>query len=166
MVVFTGIGIALFFFDDLTPGSMAGNMLGILSGIFLAFMFVVVSLSGENDSFRLSGILLAHCFTGVIGAASIPFIGFATTSRELLFVVILGIFQLGIPYILYGLASRHCSPLACSLIGTLEPLLNPVWVLLFYGEVPGRAALVGAVIVIGAISVWLVSSGKGSSKQN
>lgn len=166
VVVFTGIGIALFFFDDLTPGSMAGNMLGILSGIFLAFMFVVVSLSGENDSFRLSGILLAHCFTGVIGAASIPFIGFATTSRELLFVVILGIFQLGIPYILYGLASRHCSPLACSLIGTLEPLLNPVWVLLFYGEVPGRAALVGAVIVIGAISVWLVSSGKGSSKQN
>jgi len=64
-----------------------------------------------------------------------------------------------------ALASRHCSPLACSLIGTLEPLLNPVWVLLFYGEVPGRAALAGAVIVIGAISIWLLSSGKSASNQ-
>ena len=47
----------------------------------------------------------------------------------------------------------------------LEPLLNPVWELLFYGEVPGRAALVGAAIVLGAISAWLVSSGKATSNQ-
>ena len=160
VVLFTGIGIALFFFDELSPGSLTGNLLGILAGIFLALMFVSVGLAAEDDSVRMSGILLAHFFTAVIGTGSLFFTDFSTTGQEVLFVVILGIFQLGIPYVLYALASRHCSPLACSLIGTLEPLLNPVWVLLFYGEVPGRAALVGAVIVLGAISAWLVSSGK------
>ena len=165
VVLFTGIGIALFFFDELSPGSLTGNLLGILAGIFLALMFVSVGLAAEDDSVRMSGILLAHFFTAVIGSGSLFFTDFSTTGQEVLFVVILGIFQLGIPYVLYALASRHCSPLACSLIGTLEPLLNPVWVLLFYGEVPGRAALVGAVIVLGAISAWLVSSGKGTSNQ-
>ena len=165
VVLFTGIGIALFFFDELSPGSLTGNLLGILAGIFLALMFVSVGLAAEDDSVRMSGILLAHFFTAVIGTGSLLFTDFSTTGKEVLFVVILGIFQLGIPYVLYALASRHCSPLACSLIGTLEPLLNPVWVLLFYGEVPGRAALVGAVIVLGAISAWLVSSGKGTSNQ-
>lgn len=164
VVLFTGIGIALFFFDELSPGSLTGNLLGILAGIFLALMFVSVGLAAEDDSVRMSGILLAHFFTAVIGSGSLFFTDFSTTGQEVLFVVILGIFQLGIPYVLYALASRHCSPLACSLIGTLEPLLNPVWVLLFYGEVPGRAALVGAVIVLGAISAWLVSSGKAEGK--
>jgi drug/metabolite transporter (DMT)-like permease len=164
VVLFTGIGIALFFFDELSPGSLTGNLLGILAGIFLALMFVSVGLAAEDDSVRMSGILLAHFFTAVIGTGSLFFTDFSTTGQEVLFVVILGIFQLGIPYVLYALASRHCSPLACSLIGTLEPLLNPVWVLLFYGEVPGRAALVGAVIVLGAISAWLVSSGKAEGK--
>lgn len=164
VVLFTGIGIALFFFDELSPGSLTGNLLGILAGIFLALMFVSVGLAAEDDSVRMSGILLAHFFTAVIGSGSLFFADFSTTWQEVLFVVILGIFQLGIPYVLYALASRHCSPLACSLIGTLEPLLNPVWVLLFYGEVPGRAALVGAVIVLGAISAWLVSSGKAEGK--
>lgn len=165
VVAFTGVGIALFFFDELSPGSLAGNLLGILAGIFLALMFVAVGLAAKDDSVRMSGILLAHIFTALIGTGSLLFTDFSTTGKEVLFVVILGIFQLGIPYILYALASRHCSPLACSLIGTLEPLLNPVWVLLFYGEVPGRAALTGAVIVIGAISAWLVSSGKEAGKQ-
>ena len=70
----------------------------------------------------------------------------------------MGVFQLGIPYVLYGIASRDCPPLACSLIGMLEPLLNPVWVAIFIGEVPGPFALVGAVIIIATVSWWCVKS--------
>lgn len=156
VVFFTAIGIALFFFDKLSPGNFVGNILGMVAGAFLAVMFLAVGQAAEDDSVRMSGILLAHLLTAAIGMSSLLFVPFQTTSKEILFVVILGIFQLGIPYILYSLASRHCTPLACSLIGTLEPLLNPVWVFLFYGEVPGNGALMGAVIVIVAISVWLI----------
>ena len=71
-------------------------------------------------------------------------------------ILILGILQIGIPYVLYGLAAKDCSPLMCSLIAALEPILNPVWVFFFNGEEPGLFALMGGVVVIATISIWCV----------
>lgn len=157
VVIFVTLGISLFFFDDLDRGNLIGNLMGISAGIFLALMFVCIGQVRENDSLRMTGIMIAHTLTTVIGLFALPFVSFTTTSTELFFVLLLGIFQLGIPYVLYSLASKHCSPLACSLIGTLEPLLNTVWVFLFVGEIPGFYALIGALVVIFSISIWLIS---------
>lgn len=161
VVLITLGGMVLFFLDQLTPGNMAGNILGILAGVFLALMFVMVGRGGDDDSTRMSGILIAHTLTLLIG---VP-LGLLTTTSfsgiEVLYVVILGVFQLGIPYILYGIASRDCSPLACSLIGMLEPLLNPVWVAIFIGEVPGTFALMGAAVIIATVTWWCVQEARG-----
>lgn len=160
VVAITMAGIVLFFFDQLSAGNIVGNLFAILAGIFLALMFVMVGQGGDNDSIRMTGILLAHCLSavinipaGIIGTASV-------TGTEILYIVILGIFQLGIPYVLYAIASKDCSPLACSLIGMLEPLLNPVWVAIFVGEIPGMFALVGAVIIIGIVTWWCIMDSK------
>ena len=156
VVAITMVGMVLFFLDQLSPGNMLGNVFGIFAGVFLAQMFVMVGRGGDDDSTRMSGILIAHILTLLIG---LP-IGIPLTTEvagiEILYVIILGVFQLGIPYVLYGIASRDCSPLACSLIGMLEPLLNPVWVAIFIGETPGPFALVGAVIIIGTVTWWCV----------
>ena len=69
---------------------------------------------------------------------------------------VLGVVQLGIPYVLLGRASGACPPLACSLLGAVEPLLNPVWVFIFDGEAPGLWALIGGVVVVATITVWCV----------
>ena len=156
VVCITMGGMVLFFLDQLSPGNLLGNIFGILAGVFLAQMFVMVGRGGDDDSTRMSGILIAHAITLLIG---IP-LGVPMTEHvagiEIIYVIILGVFQLGIPYVLYGIASRDCPPLACSLIGMLEPLLNPVWVAIFIGEMPGLYALVGAVIIIGTVSWWCV----------
>ena len=176
VVLITMIGMVLFFFDQLSPGNILGNIFGILAGIFLALMFVMVGKGGDDDGTRMSGILIAHSITFLIGvptgliatfmaAGSGVLEGAAATSPlglEILYVVILGVFQLGIPYVLYGIASKDCPPLACSLIGMLEPLLNPVWVAIFIGEVPGMFALVGAVIIIGTVTWWCIQESKAS----
>ena len=47
------------------------------------------------------------------------------------------------------------------MLGAVEPLLNPVWVLIFYGEKPGVFALIGGVVVIVTITVWCI---KGQEK--
>lgn len=150
----TMFGIILFFFDQLSPGNIVGNIAAIIAGIFLAVMFVMVGQGGNDDSIRMSGILFAHLMTAVIG---IPIGVVGTTSvsgMEIFYIVILGIFQLGIPYVLYAIASRDCPPLACSLIGMVEPLLNPVWVFIFAGEMPGIFALVGAAVIIAVVTWW------------
>ena len=72
--------------------------------------------------------------------------------------------QLGIPYVLYGLAVANCPPLACCLISAIEPLLNPLWVFLFDGEAPGIASLVGGVIVILTIPIWSIRSSRSGAQ--
>lgn len=157
IVGITLVGIVLFFFEELSPGNILGNILAILAGLFLAIMFTIIGFGGgEDDSIRLSGILFGHILTALVG---IP-IGLPMTdsfaASEFVFIVILGVIQLGIPYVLYALASRDCSPLACSLIGMLEPLLNPVWVFLFDGERPGTFAFIGAIVIIVAVTIWCI----------
>lgn len=162
-VATTSVGISLFFFDKLSGGYMFGNLLALTAGLAFASMFVVTGRA-DVDS-RSSGIMLGHVFTAVVG---IPFVFVSPTpvTPSIIAVVLaLGIFQLGIPYILYGLAIRKCSPLACSLISAIEPLLNPVWVFLYNGEAPSYFALTGGAVVITSVVAWSIWSSRAESGQ-
>jgi len=152
VVVFTLIGIALFFLDQLKPGYILGNIVAIVAGMFMATMFMSVgTLEGER---RYTAIVTGQFITFLIG---LPFL--LTTQPEftataIVSIIILGVFQLGIAYILYVKAAQYCPPLACCLLGAVEPLLNPIWVLIFDGERPGIFALVGCVVVVVSVTVW------------
>ena len=164
VVIATLIGIALFFFDQLKPGYILGNFVAIAAGMFMAGMFMAVG-NLEGDA-RFSAIFIGQMFTFLVG---LPFI-IATkpefTLTATLSIIILGVFQLGISYILYVHASKYCPPLACCLLGALEPLLNPVWVFLFDGERPGIFALVGAVIVVVSITLWCIFGQKDENAES
>ena len=67
-------------------------------------------------------------------------------------IVFLGAVQMGLPLILYSAAIRHVRALEASLILTLEPVLNPLWVFLVIGEAPGQLALAGAALVVLALT--------------
>jgi drug/metabolite transporter (DMT)-like permease len=121
-----------------------------------------ITTSRADDASRMSGILLGHLFTAAVGIAASFFYPTPITSAAVVSIVILGVFQLGIPYILYGIAVKNCPPLACSLLGAIEPLLNPVWVILFVGEAPSAFALIGGVIVIAAVTFWCILRDKGA----
>ena len=136
-VIFTFIGIAMFFLDQLEGGYLIGNFVAIFAGACLGGMFIAMGKADTEE--RFSAML----------------IGQATA-------FIFGLLQLGIPYILYGRASEYCPPLACSLLGAVEPLLNPLWVLIFDGEKPGLFALIGGVIVIVSVTVWCIAGSKDS----
>ena len=164
-VLGTVAGMVLFFFDQLSPGNVYGNVMAILAGAFLGIMFTLVGKAGGDDSVRMSGILFAHLLTALIGIpAGLP--GTAScTGAEIWYILVLGVLQLGIPYALYSLASRDCPALACSLIGMIEPLLNPLWVLIFAGEVPGIFALVGACVIIGVVAWWCIADSKAQNAE-
>jgi drug/metabolite transporter (DMT)-like permease len=65
--------------------------------------------------------------------------------------VLLGVVQLGLPYVLYAIAIRRVTALEATLLPLLEPVLNPLWVMLVIGETPGPWAALGAAVVLGAI---------------
>ena len=162
VVAFTFGGIVLFFLGEISFGGMLGNFVAIFSGLCMAICFIVNGTI-EIDA-RMTGILVAHLITAAIG---IP-LGLATyntvvTSQDLILILILGVVQLGIPYVLYAMAASRISPLSCALIGMIEPLLNPIWVAVFYGEIPGLFALIGGVVVIVSVVVYNVWDEKQSS---
>lgn len=158
----TMLGISLFFFDELSGGYLAGNILAIISGLCFASMFVITG--NANVESRASGILLGHLITFTIALPFMILSDTSITTSNIMIIIAMGIFQLGIPYILYGMAVRKCSPLTCSLISVIEPLVNPIWVLLFYGEKPGFFALIGGGIVISAVVSWTIWSSKQERK--
>ena len=158
VVLLTLAGIALFFFDQLKPGYVAGNFVAIAAGMFMAGMYMTIGqLQGQE---RFSAIVIGQFFTFLVGLPFVFITRPAFTGTAVLCILILGVFQLGISYILYVKASEYCPPLACCLLGAVEPLLNPVWVLIFDGERPGIFALVGAVIVVVSITVWCIMDQK------
>lgn len=154
----TLLGIALFFADSVKGEKLLGNFLAIGAGASLAVVYMVFARVEENE--RMSGMLLGHLITALFGGIMFLIYPAAVTGADVLFMTVLGIFQLGIPYVLFCLAVGKCSPFACSLIGAIEPLLNPVWVMLFNGETPGKFALLGTVVVVGAVTAWSIADCK------
>ena len=151
-VVFTMAGVTLFFFDQLSGGAIHGNVLAILAGAFFAGTMYMIATVDEDA--RLSGLMQGHLITAIIGLPFLLSSNVPITTGAVAIVVILGVFQLGIPYILYGLAASGCTPLALTLLAALEPILNPLWVFLFIGEAPGRTALFGGALVLVSVTLW------------
>ena len=142
-------GMVLFFLDGLQPGGLAGNIFGVISGVSFACFFVFTRMQKEGSP--IETVLLGNILAALIG---VPF-AFAqwpdTTGWIVL--VVLGIVQLGLPYILYSIAIRHITALEAILTCTMEPVLNPLWVWLAIGEMPGKWAIAGGAIVVIAVTV-------------
>ncbi len=154
VVPITILGVSLCFIGQMGNGHLVGDIIAIISGVFFAAMFI--SSEGVSDQTRASGIMQGQFLTAIIG---LPVL-FATrpvfTAQAIGGILILGIFQIGIAYVLYSIAIKRAPLLTCSLLAVLEPLLNPVWVFLFAGENPGIWSLVGGVIVVAVITLWYV----------
>ncbi|MDR0395971.1 MAG: DMT family transporter [Oscillospiraceae bacterium] len=160
-VAVTLAGVALCFADRMDSGGTLGNIIGLASGLFFGAMFMTAGRVGEDS--RMTGIVIGHLITAAVGLPFLFLSANAMTGAAIRNIIILGVFQLGVPYVLFGLASGKCPPLAACLLGVVEPILNPLWVFIFDGEAPGPLALAGGVIVIASVTAWTV---KGMRKED
>lgn len=145
-------GMVLFFMGDLDSRGTLGNILAAISGV--GFGLFPVFMRMQKDGSPIESVLLGNVITAVIG---VPFL-FSEIPDTIswIYLVLLGVFQLGVSYILYSIAIKNVTALEASLITVVEPILNPIWVLLFIGEVPGIFSIIGGMIVILAITLRCV----------
>ena len=147
-ILFTIGGTLLFFLDRITVGNLRGNWFAILSGFSYA-CFVVFMRKQKNDS-PIETVILGNLLTGLVG---LPFMFETMPDRlSLCGLILLGVVQLGLSYILYSSAIKHLKAVEAVLIGGIEPILNPIWVFLVLGEAPGRWALMGGFIVLTSVT--------------
>lgn len=149
-------GMTLFFIDDLAPGGFTGNILALTSGAFYGVM--VVCMRADKSARPTDAVILGNFLSALIG---IPF--FASQEwnlSNLSGLLVLGIFQLGLSYYLYTLAIRTVRALDTVIISSIEPILNPLWVLLVIGEAPAKWAIVGGAVVVLSVTLKGVYAAK------
>lgn len=153
-------GIVFFFLDSLDVGGGLGNALALLSGVTYSGVFMMNDLP---DGDPLSCVIFGYIFSVISG---IPFVmqetDFQTTTLTSLFV--LGLLQLGLGHVLLCVGLKTTPPVMASLVSGIEPVLNPIWVSLFFEEAIGKYAMVGTVIVIGGVLTYNVLKAKTSNK--
>ena len=148
-------GMTLFFADSLELAHALGNSLAVISG--LCFAGMTIALRKQKDSSPVESIILGNLLAFIIG---LPWIigAPALATSGWIALTLLGTVQLGFSYWLYARAIKHVTALETVLIPVIEPILNPVWVLLATSEHPSRFALVGGAIVLTAVTLRAIAT--------
>lgn len=138
-------GMILFFLDGLSLSGNTGNVLALLSGV--TFALSTIFMRRQKDGTPADSFMLSHIITFL---AAIPFMFSAgpPSATGTLGIVLLGVFQIGIPSILYGWGIAGVTAVSAALITMVEPVMNPVWVALFLGEFPRPSAIAGGAIIL------------------
>ncbi|HEY3387772.1 MAG TPA: DMT family transporter, partial [Saprospiraceae bacterium] len=149
-VIICLLGLSFFLFEQKgTEHHWIGDGLAAMSGVFLAGL--VLSLRFSNRQEQMSGILLGNVWVVLI---TLPWFlkSASPTGQEHLMLAFLGFIQIGVGYLLFTYGQRRIPALESSLISMLEPILNPVWVILWYGEMPSTWSLIGGAIILMALA--------------
>jgi drug/metabolite transporter (DMT)-like permease len=149
LLVLVVAGIGLFFMDDLTTTGFWGILVGLAGSIFWAGAMLFLRKSRASSTawpialgnFMAAGICLPVMLRQMPTAAD--WLGLAG----------LGVVSLGVGYALFAYGIQRVRALEAVLIPAIEPLINPVWVFLATGEVPGGWACVGGALVLTAVTV-------------
>ncbi len=159
-------GMSLFFLEPqnvenkLAANVFWGNVAALVSGLFFGLYFILLR---HPRSLQKNPALSVFYGNILIVLLMLPLIlnrpPEQINSNDILAILFLGIFQIGIAYVLFtnGIAGGVRS-LDASIIGFIEPLLNPIWVFLIIGEHPSIWAIVGGAIIIAAVVFHTIKS--------
>lgn len=158
-------GLGLFFVG--TPPAVAsapnpplGNLLALASG--LAWALTVAGLrwlARTEDADAGAVTVVAGNVIACLVCLPLALPVGAVRGADWATIIYLGVFQIGLAYVLLTAAMRRTTALEASLLLLVEPIFNPLWAWLVQGERPGRWALAGGALILAATAVksWLDS---------
>jgi drug/metabolite transporter (DMT)-like permease len=143
-------GMSLFFMDRLSPTGLWGNVVAVGTG--LSYASFTLFMRRQKDSSPVDSVVLGHILTAAVG---LPFLlsGPLPDASGWLGLAYLGVIQQGVSLALYAWAIKRLGALEAILIMTLEPILNPVWVAIGTGEIPGPWSMAGGAVVLAAVTL-------------
>lgn len=136
------------------PNPALGNLLGALSGLVWAITLLSLRYIGRDHGAD-AGIAVVVAGNAFAAMAALPMAWPlpAAGAGEWATLLYLGVFQIGLAYVLLTRAMPHVPALEASLLLLLEPVLNPVWTWLFRGENPGAWTIAGGAVIVAATAV-------------
>ena len=170
------VGLTMFFVGTQSPQATApdplrGNILAALAGVSWALTIVGLRwlARGENPKSEIRNPQSPKSTVAAVVMGNLIACGVAlpwalpvasSTPTDWAIITLLGVFQIGLAYVLLTKGIGRITALEASLLLLIEPVLNPIWALLVHGEEPGAWALVGGLLILGATAL------KGSTRES
>ena len=153
-LIFCFAGMTLFFFGKLDMSNIQGNLFAIGSGICFALFSLFLKWKKQIHKTE-STIIYIIAGNFLVCLFCIPFIydKLVIELNQLIILCFMGIFQIGISYIIFNEGIKYISATESMIIAMLEAVLNPVWVFIGVGEVPTKYSIAGSIIILLAI-IW------------
>jgi len=144
-------GVALCFLGGFGGGKLLGDLIAVSSALFFGGIFLLSQVPGNDAmTYTYQGSLLCILFLFTIPGDP----NFVLTPMTALVGATMGV-SVGLGYMFFSSGMRDGVPATkASIISNIEPVMSPIWVFLALGEKPGIWSIVGAAIVLGAVTLY------------
>jgi drug/metabolite transporter (DMT)-like permease len=149
--VIVGVGV-------MVSNSLTGKVSPIGDGLALVIALVFAIATVTTRRFRSIRMVPANALavTGAATVAAFMAKDLVVSWSDLLWLIAFGAINLGAGLALFAYGTRMVPATVAALVGTIEPVLAPLWVWLVHGEVPDNRTLLGGGIVFAALLAHLV----------
>ena len=149
-------GVAVILIGSWRPQDRAGLIYGVGSAFALAGFVLLQRRIREGSPLGLTSL-----YNLIAAAAILPFAWgrFDVPPEALGLVVMMGVVQIGLPYVLFIKGLRVLPAAEAGLVCLIEPVLNPLWVWLIVHEEPGGWTMLGAGLILVALAARYAGAG-------
>lgn len=141
-------GIAVIFSGSLGGGGLKGDLIALATALCHGIALVQLRRVGNRDTTPVvaGGALLA-------ALVALPFAApLAYTAHDAGVILFQGLLQMPLALALFVSGARFIPAAEVALFSLIETVLGPLWAWIGVGEVPSMLAVVGGVIVVGAVA--------------
>ena len=146
-IVLAMIGVTLMIGDSLGTGSLKGNLAALVIPINFSILILIIRKYPKVD--MIPAIFYAGIFSCLYGLILLE--GMSISSKDVWLSFLLGVPQLAFGFIFITIGSRTTPAVMVGLLMLMETIFAPIWVWLFYNEIPPTSVLIGGLIIISAV---------------
>ncbi|MBF0277295.1 MAG: DMT family transporter [SAR324 cluster bacterium] len=150
-LIIAAIGLAIMSGKELSLGRGLGELFALLPA--LGFSGLTISLRIRQGTDLLLTIFIASSFATLFAVTGITMTGsgIILEARDLILSSGMGLFQLGLGFLLYTAGSSHLPAVELTLLSLTEIIVGPILVWIWVGEAPTRSSLMGGGLILGSI---------------
>ena len=148
-IIVTFSAVFYIFYDSLQLGNILGDLMALITATGLAVNAVLIRSAKDRD--LLPAAIMGK---GCVALFALFFVeSFALSGNDLLYVPLMCVMCVAIPFVLVTIAPRYIPAEEVNLFFLLETILGPIWVWLVIKEEPSLETIIGGSIIIITIGI-------------
>ncbi len=148
-IIVTFSSVFYIFYDSLQLGNIYGDLMALITAAGLAINAVLIRSAKDRD--LLPAAIMGKACVALFALFFVK--SFALNGKDLLYVPLMCVMCVAIPFVLVTIAPRYIPAEEVNLFFLLETILGPIWVWLVIKEEPSLETIMGGSIIIITIAI-------------